>query len=235
MPIKTAIILAGGLGTRLQSVVADLPKPMAPIGDKPFLYYQMKWLRKCGIERIILSVGYKFETIEAYFGNEFEGASIEYIVERELLGTGGATYQCLKHVGEDAILVNGDTFFPIDLAFFIEQHQNNNSIISIALKEVWSSDRYGTVQLNEGVIVEFEEKKYIERGFINGGIYALSKSCFEGYELPQKFSLEMDFLQRNTEALMIQGIPFETYFIDIGIPDDYARGQVEIPRYFEEE
>ncbi|MBP7478327.1 MAG: nucleotidyltransferase family protein [Chitinophagales bacterium] len=235
MQIKTAVILAGGLGTRLQSVVAALPKPMAPIGDKPFLYYQMKWLRKCGIERIILSVGYKSETIESYFGNQFEGASIEYIIERELLGTGGATFQCMKQVGEDIILVNGDTFFPIDLAYFVEKHSANKSAISIALKEVLASDRYGTVQLHGGIISEFEEKKYIERGYINGGIYALNKSCFDGYELPQKFSLEVDYLQQYTEALKIQGIPFETYFIDIGIPDDYARGQEEIPQYFARE
>lgn len=235
MQIKTAVILAGGLGTRLQSVLIDLPKPMAPIGNRPFLYYQMKWLCKFGIDRIILSVGFKYESIQSYFGDDFEGTKIEYRIEKELLGTGGACFQCLKYADEDILLINGDTFFPIDLEKFVANHIHSKAVVSIAMKEIFKSDRYGTVQVYEGIITEFEEKKFIDKGFINGGIYALSKKCFDNYDLPQKFSLELDFLQKYTQELSIQGHCFEDYFIDIGIPEDYSRGQIEIPAYFIEQ
>ena len=111
-----AIVLAGGLGTRLRSIVLDLPKPMAPIGDKPFLEYIFKYLKKSGVTRVVLSVGYKWKVIEEYFGSSFENIELVYSVENEPLGTGGAIKKAMTKIeGEKVYIINGDTFFDVNL------------------------------------------------------------------------------------------------------------------------
>ena len=129
-----AIVLAGGLGTRLKSVVSNVPKPMAPIGDKPFLEYILKYLKKNGITRAILSVGYKSEIIEEYFGNNFEGIDLVYSVEKEPLGTGGAIKKAMSKVKSNQVyIINGDTFFDINLKSLILE---DNSKIILSLKHI---------------------------------------------------------------------------------------------------
>ncbi|HEF3496345.1 TPA: NTP transferase domain-containing protein, partial [Campylobacter coli] len=150
-----AIVLAGGLGTRLRSVVQDLPKPMAPINGKPFLAFVLEYLKKQGITEIILSVSYKYELIQEYFKDEFHGMKIRYNIEKELLGTGGAIKDALKLVKNEAYVVNGDTFFDIDLKKLVL----NGGKICIALKQMQNFDRYGTVNVDEqGIVTSFEEK-----------------------------------------------------------------------------
>ncbi|HED6149575.1 TPA: nucleotidyltransferase family protein [Campylobacter coli] len=212
-----AIVLAGGLGTRLRSVVQDLPKPMAPINGKPFLAFVLEHLKKQGITEIILSVSYKYELIQEYFKDEFHGMKIHYNIEKELLGTGGAVKDALKFVKNEVYVVNGDTFFDIDLKKLVL----NGSKICIALKQMQNFDRYGTVNVDEqGIVTSFEEKVFKKQGLINGGIYLLKKDIFDEFSLGKKFSFE-EFLQENYKSLKIQTQIFDDYFIDIGIPQDY--------------
>ncbi|ECR3474176.1 D-glycero-D-manno-heptose 1-phosphate guanosyltransferase [Campylobacter coli] len=212
-----AIVLAGGLGTRLRSVVQDLPKPMAPINGKPFLAFVLEYLKKQGITEIILSVSYKYELIQEYFKDEFHGMKIHYNIEKELLGTGGAIKDALKFIQNQAYVLNGDTIFDIDL----KKLALNDSKICIALKQMQNFDRYGTVNVdNQGIVTSFEEKVFKKRGLINGGIYLLKKDIFDNFDLEKKFSFEK-FLQENFELLKIQTQIFNDYFIDIGVPQDY--------------
>lgn len=232
MNLTQAMILAGGKGTRLQSMVSDLPKPMAPIQDFPFLYYQMKWLAIQGIKKVYLSVGYKHESITAYFGSRFMDMDLEYVIEETALGTGGAILNCISNITGEIFVINGDTFFPIDLKSLYQYHRDRQAIISLALKEINNSDRYGTVSLQNGSVIGFHEKSWVEAGLINGGIYVLDKKLFDQFRLTSPFSFEVDVLQKYCTSLNICGKVFADYFIDIGIPEDYTRAQTEIPNYF---
>ncbi|EAM0746895.1 D-glycero-D-manno-heptose 1-phosphate guanosyltransferase [Campylobacter jejuni] len=212
-----AIILCGGLGTRLKSVIKDIPKPMAPINNKPFLEFIFEYLKKQGITEIILSVSYKYELIQEYFKDEFHGMKIHYNIEKELLGTGGAIKDALKLVKNEVYVVNGDTFFGIDLS----KLKLNGSKICLALKQMNDFDRYGTVNVNEqGFVISFEEKIFKNQGLINGGIYLLTKDIFNEFDLEKKFSFE-EFLRENYEKLKAKAHIFDDYFIDIGVPEDY--------------
>jgi len=220
-----AIVLAGGLGTRLRSVVSDLPKPMAPIGDKPFLEYILKYLQKNGITRVILSVGYKWETIKEYFGDKFETIELIYSVEDEPLGTGGAIKKAMDQVENNQVyIINGDTFFDVDLKSLV---LNDNSRLILSLKHMTNFDRYGCVESANNLVTAFTEKGYRKSGNINGGIYLASKSIFDNYDVDEKFSFE-EFMQVNFKELKISIKIFENYFIDIGIPEDYEKAQIEL-------
>jgi D-glycero-alpha-D-manno-heptose 1-phosphate guanylyltransferase len=221
-----AIVLAGGLGTRLRSVILDLPKPMAPIGDKPFLAYILDYLKKNAITRIILSVGYKWETIKACFGNDYKGIELIYSVEKEPLGTGGAIKKAIEKVhNKEVFIINGDTFFNVNLRLLA---LNSNSKIVLSLKKMHDFDRYGCVESNSNnIVTSFREKEYRESGNINGGIYLAKKDIFDKFNLEEKFSFE-EFMQDNFQELDISVKIFNNYFIDIGIPDDYKKAQNEI-------
>ena len=221
-----AIVLAGGLGTRLRSVISDLPKPMAPIGEKPFLEYILKYLQKNSITRVILSVGYKWETIKEYFGDKFENIELIYSVEDEPLGTGGAIKKAMNQVKNSQVyIINGDTFFDVDLKSLVLK---DNSKLILSLKHMTNFDRYGCVESdNNNLVLAFTEKEYRESGNINGGIYLASKDIFNDYDLDEKFSFE-EFMQINFKELKISEKVFESYFIDIGIPEDYTKAQNEI-------
>ncbi|EAK9910772.1 D-glycero-D-manno-heptose 1-phosphate guanosyltransferase, partial [Campylobacter coli] len=189
-----AIVLAGGLGTRLRSVVQDLPKPMAPINGEPFLAFVLEHLKKQGITEVILSVSYKYELIQEYFKDEFHGMRIRYNIEKELLGTGGAIKDALKLIKNEVYVLNGDTFFDIDLKKLVLSNSNK---ICIALKQIQNFDRYGTVNIDkQGLVTSFEEKVFKKQGLINGGIYLLKKDIFDKFDLEKKFSFE-EFLQEN--------------------------------------
>ena len=225
-----AIILAGGQGTRLQSVVSDVPKPMAAIQGRPFLDYLLKWLENNTVSRIVLSTGYKSELIKSYYGAKFGLLSIEYSVEDTPLGTGGAIKEALQLChNESVFVINGDTFFDVDLSVLQERHLKTSADITIALKEMQNPDRYGTVCLDNGVVTSFCEKQNIRHGLINGGVYVVTPDSFARSGLPTKFSFENDFL--HLEDLVIHGVEFSGSFIDIGCPEDYALAQKLIPQW----
>lgn len=214
-----AIILCGGLGTRLKSVIKDIPKPMAPINDKPFLEFIFEYLKRQCVKEIILAVSYRYEVIQEYFKDEFLGVKIKYSIEKELLGTGGAIKEALKFIKNEAYVLNGDTFFNIDLS----KLKLNGNKICLALKQMNDFDRYGTVNVDkQRFVISFEEKVFKKQGLINGGIYLLTKDIFNEFNLEKKFSFE-EFLQENYEKLKARAEIFDDYFIDIGIPNDYKR------------
>ncbi|WP_300702842.1 nucleotidyltransferase family protein [uncultured Campylobacter sp.] len=212
-----AIVLCGGLGTRLRAVIKDVPKPMAPIGNKPFLSFVLEYLQKQDIKEVVLAVSYKYEVIQEYFKDSFLNMDIKYSIEKNPLGTGGAIKQALSLMNSDCFVLNGDTFFDINL----KNMTLDNSKICIALKKMLDFDRYGCINFNDNfLITSFEEKKFHKEGFINGGIYLVSKDIFKDFKLEDNFSFE-DFLQANFKLLNAKAKPFDDYFIDIGIPKDY--------------
>ena len=225
-----AILLCGGMGTRLRSVVSDRPKPMADICGKPFLQYLLEMLRDKGITEVIFALGYMGEMIEEYFqdGSAF-GLKIAYSYEEEPLGTGGAIRNALPKILEEEVLVlNADTYFPMDYQGLYRFHQENDGDFSLATREVPDISRYGAVRRDAaGRILAWNEK--LEdggqplAGEINGGIYVMKKSLIA--EIPEgKQSLEQDCIPKwLSEGKRIFGLPFEGYFMDIGIPKDYQQ------------
>lgn len=230
MEIKQAIILAGGLGTRLRSVVSDLPKCMAPVAGRPFLFYVINYLRSQGIEKFIFSLGYKHEIIEEYLKDQFSTLQYDYSIEEEPLGTGGAIQLACRMAAEKNVLIaNGDTLFKINGKELFSFHIEHKADCTLALKPMRQFDRYGVVELNENAAVkDFKEKQFYETGLINGGIYVLNVENFLAKKFPAKFSFEKDFLEQYYQQGKIAGIVQDNYFIDIGIPEDYERVQKEL-------
>ena len=228
--VKEAIVLAGGLGTRLRNVIKDVPKPMAEICGKPFLSYIIDFLIRYEIKRVILSVGYKWEVIKQFFGERYRNLDLVYAIEYEPLGTGGAIKNSLKYVQDtEVFILNGDTLFNIDLSTFYILHRNKNSKLSIALKKMNFTERYGAVKIDENnKIIDFSEKSQRFNILINGGIYLLNKEFFYSLATQDKFSFEKDFLEKHYKNYHFYGFPFDEYFIDIGVPEDYDRAKKEI-------
>lgn len=216
-----AIILAGGKGTRLQSVISEIPKPMAPVNGKPFLEYVMNYLADSGINRVILSVGYKYQCIMEYFKHEYRDIEIEYTVEEKPLGTGGAIKLALERCNEDRVFIlNGDTFFEVDYKAMRVFSESVKSPLTMAVREMENCDRYGTLDIVNGRVTAFKEKKFCSKGFINGGIYDVARHILDDVDA-NVFSFEKDFLEHNYMMLNIPIFISKGYFVDIGIPKDY--------------
>ncbi len=229
---KEAIILAGGLGTRLQGVIKDIPKPMATINGKPFLKYLLDYLSMYQIERVILSVGYKYEVIEQYFGKKYKNIELVYAIEEEPLGTGGGILNACKYLNNNLFyLINGDTFFDVNLNELTTFHNSQKADFTLAIKPMKHFDRYGTVEISNNRILKFNEKKYMDKGFINGGVYLLDNKILQSLNFPQKFSFEKDFLELYLSKYYFAAYVTDNYFIDIGIPEDYLLAQKELVKY----
>jgi D-glycero-alpha-D-manno-heptose 1-phosphate guanylyltransferase len=228
--IREAIILAGGLGTRLRTAVPDLPKCMAPVDGKPFLRYVIDHFRREGIERFIFALGYKSEAFDDLFRQTFPEGGYVVSVEQGPLGTGGAIRQaCGLGRDETVLILNGDTFFRIGLETLAGFHQQKNADCSLCLKPMKEFDRFGVVERDEQQRVKlFREKQYYREGLINGGVYALNRARFLQEDLPPVFSFEKDWLEKVSGTRRVFGLVQDTYFIDIGIPEDYQRVQTEI-------
>lgn len=225
-----AIILAGGLGTRLRSVVTDLPKCMAPVAHKPFLYYILKELRKYHFTHVILSLGYKHEEVEKWISQQGNWSfDISFSVEKEPLGTGGAIELALNLVKEKYVFVlNGDTFFQINMDDFLHFHCHKKAEISIALKSMEEFNRYGNVIVDSmDRILSFQEKQYCKLGQISGGIYLLTRDSILTKIKNQKFSFETEILQKMVQTHLFYGFNNNGYFIDIGIPEDYEKANLD--------
>lgn len=220
------IILAGGLGTRLRSVVADLPKCMALVNGRPFLQILIDRLRKQGNGRIILSTGYLSEVIEAWVREKFPDPQISIIREESPLGTGGAIRAALVlSQAKDVLICNGDTLFDIDIPALFSYHAAMYADCTVALKPMRDFDRYGRVELGgDGWVKAFREKEPCAEGLINGGVYVIRREALLKLDLPEKFSFEEGYLAKHRIAGMVQ----DAYFIDIGIPEDFERVQTEI-------
>jgi D-glycero-alpha-D-manno-heptose 1-phosphate guanylyltransferase len=232
--IKEAIILAGGMGTRLSSILKDTPKALAPVNGKPFLDYQLDYLQVFGIEKVIMSVGFLHEKIIDHYGDRYDDLAIEYAIENEPLGTGGGLKLAMEKVtGPLVFALNGDTFFHIDYRKLLNAHRSKESKFTIVLREMEDVSRYGCIERDENRrITGFWEKNTKSGpGFINGGVYVINKRFFMLQDLPDSFSLEKDFLEQIYLKEKIYGILCRQYFLDIGIPEDYAKAQDDFKEF----
>lgn len=228
--IKEAIILAGGLGTRLRSMVADIPKCLAPVAGRPFLYYVIEHLLKQGIDKFIFSVGFKYEMIESWLNEEYPLLFAQFAIEHEPLGTGGAIkLACSFATEKNVLVVNGDTLYKLDVKKLDAFHHMCGADCTISLKPMQDFNRYGVVQLNKDhSIASFKEKQQYKEGLINAGVYAMNVNSFLQEDLPQKFSFENDYLEKFYLQRKMFGIVQDEYFIDIGIPEDYKKAGEEL-------
>lgn len=233
--LNTAIILAGGMGTRLKSIISDLPKPMAPIMNIPFLTYQLNYLKHFGIKKVIFSVGYLSDKIISHYNQTYENISIEYSLEENPLGTGGGIRKAMSHLNDDLVLIlNGDSFFDLNLEQFFNLHLEQKAEFSLALRYLNNSERYGNIKFNtSNQITSFIEKNNLKQsGFINAGVYILSKKLYLQNTKPNiSFSIEKDFFEKNLNQLIIKGFEFKNYFIDIGLPEDYLKAQNDFKEF----
>ena len=233
-----ALILCGGLGTRLRNVVSDVPKPMALVNNKPFLEYILNWLTFHGIRDVIFLAGYKADKIEEYFHDKFKGMNLRYSIEPKPLGTAGAIkYASQKYdIGKDFILINGDTYFDLELENMIEFHKSKSALATIALKLSDNTDRYGLVSVDDTFkITKFLEKeKSKEPGFINAGVYVLNHKILDLIPLDKAYSIEKEIFPQFSDKEDLYGYPDGGRFIDIGIPADYKKAQNVIPLWEKE-
>lgn len=221
------VILAGGFGTRLQSVVKDVPKPMADINGTPFLELLMREILFCDPERIILCVSYMKDVIKQHFGDSFLGVPVLYSEENEPLGTGGAIKQAFDLFGlDEAVVLNGDTYVQVNYSYFIRKSENEK--LAVVLKQVENANRYGRVQVENGRIISMREKSpEPTAGLINAGIYKIRRDLFSA-DLPDKFSFEKDLLEPQIAELKPLYMQSDEYFIDIGVPESYAQACREL-------
>jgi D-glycero-alpha-D-manno-heptose 1-phosphate guanylyltransferase len=234
MYTQEAIILAGGLGTRLKGIVDDVPKVMAPVNGRPFLEYLLDFLDNNVIEHVVLSVGYKHEIIQNHFSNQYKSIAIDYCIEEEPLGTGGGIKKAFDYIkGTKALVLNGDTMFRVNLPKILEFHFSKSSKFTIVLREVKDVSRYGSVEMDAHQrITRFNEKgEQSGPGSINGGVYLINKKFFTVNKFPEKFSLEKDCMETMYKQYPFYGSVCKQYFIDIGIPEDYQKAQHEFEEF----
>ena len=223
-----AIVLAGGFGKRLKQVVPDLPKPMAPVAGRPFLEILLTSLAQKGFGRVIMSLGYMADIVTSHFGTEYAGIELVYEVELTPLGTGGALRQAMSRCNADHVFVfNGDTYLDLETPKVEGQWQKNRLPIIVSC-EVPNTARYGRLDTDCGRVVGFAEKGVAGEGLINAGCYVLPTDILNDFTLGQPFSLEADFLAKAVDKSRFELFVSSGHFIDIGVPEDYARAQIEL-------
>lgn len=243
------IVLAGGLGTRLRSVVHQIPKCLAPVAGRPFMAYLLDWLAGQGVKHVVFSVGYLKEQVIDYVKGREWPFSYDFAVEETPLGTGGGIRLALQKCSENQVfVVNGDTFYPVNLSAMPIAHA-----VTLALKPMKDFDRYGSVMVDSQgetsllshrpsflrqqgslplAVTAFHEKQYCSEGLINGGVYAVDRSRLDLGTLPEKFSFEKEVLEPGAAIGQIGGWLSDAYFMDIGISEDYEKAQWALPAWF---
>lgn len=234
-PPRRAVILCGGLGTRLKELTARVPKPLLPVGGRPFLEILLGEIGRQGFDRVTLLAGFEGEQIAEFAKHSPAarrfGLTIDVVIETEPLGTAGALRSVHETLDEDFVLLNGDTWFDIDLLalsrFAGACHPDTQ--IAMALRRSEDSSRYGVAKLSGEKIVAFDDSRAQAPGaaFVNGGIYFMRREALAG--LADKRSLEIDVLPELARRGQIAGLPFDGFFIDIGVPQAYAAAQREVP------
>ena len=230
-----AVVLAGGLGTRLQDRVSDVPKAMAPVAGRPFLAWLLDELVEARFLRVILSIGHLGDIVRSSFGGVYRSLELAYAMETSPLGTGGAIRNALAAAGfsEAPIWVlNGDSIVRLDHArMWSAHHQRGRDPLkmTMAVSAATDTGRYGALEIREGRVIRFSPRSASRPGPINAGAYLLHRRIFDGWALPSAFSFETDFLAPLADRLQIAAFETDAWFIDIGVPADYERAQTEIP------
>lgn len=238
-----AVVLAGGKGTRLRKTVPGIPKSLAPIGKKPFLNYLLGWLQTQGVTEILLAVGHRRKAIvHHYQKHEPSGIHLRYSVEISPLGTGGALRNLRSRLsGEEFFVMNGDSIFDVDLRKMLSFHRRHRAEVTLALANPPEALRYGSVVLDaRSRIKAFVEKQEAPINgtsrsnpprWISGGLYIMNKAVFRHIARRGKISLEKEVFP-HLIGHAFYGFPWEGYFIDIGVPEDYRRAMSELPERF---
>jgi len=230
--VEQAIILAGGFGTRLRTILPDLPKPLAPVHGVPFIHYVLRWLEQNGVARIIACTGHLAEKMEAGFRSY--GGRLQMTFQREdsPLGTGGAIYRALHEAGAgSAFALNGDTYFPADLHHFQAEARRLGGPFAVALRRLPDVSRYGAVDVDSGRILAMNEKGRQGPGLVNAGLYLLPGDLWRRFPMPDVFSWETDFLQPRAALLGPAGIALDAPFLDIGTPESYRETDTVLPPF----
>jgi NDP-sugar pyrophosphorylase family protein len=224
----TAAVLAGGLGTRLRSVIADRPKVLAPIAGRPFLAYLLDQLGRAGVRKAVLLIGHQADQVRDAFGAFHSGMRLTYSEEEQPLGTGGAIRLALPQIaGETILLLNGDSYCELDLTAFWHFHRERHARFSLALTQVENAARFGRVVTGPHERIEqFEEKSPTPTaGQINAGIYLVSRTLLEPIPPGRALSLERDLMPQWVTQGQAFGFPAGGRFLDIGIPAAYAEAE----------
>lgn len=227
-----AIILAGGLGTRLQPVVPHVPKPMALVDDEPFLATLLRYMHMQGVCEVVFALHHQADVIRDYFCHEFAGIKIRYSIETTPLGTGGAIYKALTLLGsnEPVFVANGDSLVMLNYRHMLTKHISSKAAITLASVQMPVTSRYSKLTITNERIMRYDLLGNEEAGAISTGFYVMQPDIFASYNMPQLFSLERDFLSVHTQALKPAAFERVEYFIDIGVPADYQRAQTEVPQ-----
>ena len=228
------MILCGGMGVRLRSVVSDRPKSMAEINGKPFLHYLLKQISNNGFKRVILCVGYKADLIENYFKDKYLKLEIVYSKETEPLGTGGAVKLALPYAqSEYMMIMNGDSYINANLGRFVENSMSSKREASILITEVKNVARFGRIIFDDGHrILSFEEKgQYNGEGYINSGIYLLKQNILREIPSNIKYSLEMELFPQLVKKRELSASLLNGKFIDIGTPESYKKAEKNYSRF----
>jgi D-glycero-alpha-D-manno-heptose 1-phosphate guanylyltransferase len=227
---REAIILAGGLGTRLRGVVADRPKSLAPVAGRPFLAYLLDDLERHGFVSAVLAVSYQADQIVSACGERHGAMCLCYSREPTPAGTGGAIRLAFDQVrGEQAFVLNGDTYRSVPYAAMEEAAEREDADVVIGTCAVDDASRFGTVLVERGLVGGFAEKGRSGPGLVNAGVYLVRTRTLAGRSPAKAFSFETDILQRGIGRLRMAAVRVDGPFIDIGIPDDYARAQDVVP------
>lgn len=245
-----AIILAGGLGTRLRAVIRDIPKPMAPIHGRPFIEYQLEYLRNQGVRDVVLALGYQWQVIREHLGDSYKGLSLTYSVERRPLGTGGGILLAMRTLEGEAregvvschanksrpiLVLNGDTWFPLSLSALLNFHRTKHSAVTVGVSQQQASQRYATIALSgQGQIDCFStgiKHKPNDKVFVNGGVYLFSKQLLTKWQnkVGEELSLEHDLFEGAVAENRCYGFLSKAPFLDIGIPEAYYQAQYFLP------
>lgn len=223
---EEAIILVGGLGTRLRAEVADLPKPLAPVAGRPFLAYVLDQFASAGLRRIVLATGYLAERVESIIGRTWQGMHVDYSIEDAPLGTGGAVALAARKLhGARAHLANGDSFLRFDPNALDDAVADVNAVLGMALARVPDVGRYGAVDVVDGLVRCFREKGGIGAGWINAGSYLLTPEAVASFPAADAYSFEERVLLPLSAAGSVYALCESRDFIDIGVPEDYWRAQ----------
>ncbi len=227
----TAVVLCGGLGTRLRSVSADRPKPMVDVAGRPFLEYILDYLIAQGVTKAVLAVSFKKEVIIGHFGNKYKSLDISYSIESTPLGTGGAIKQSIHQLADycdqPVLVINGDTLVEYQLEDMLSELNHSNAELVISLKAMEDTSRYGRVNVNDRGVTQFEEKKGGVPGLINAGVYLFNSGLQNEFPSQDTFSFENDVLENIVHSHRVQASVTNGYFIDIGVPDDFRKAQAD--------
>lgn len=226
MATEEAIVLVGGLGTRLRAVVSDVPKPLAPVAGRPFLAWLLDNLADNGMCHVVLAAGYLAERVIDDIGNQWRDMSVDYSIESAPLGTGGAVrHACAKLRGDTAHVLNGDTFLRYDMQELERATRHARVDLGMALASVDDVARYGAVICEGERVTGFREKGECGTGYINAGCYYLMPAAIRALPPESAFSFETQVLAPLTAASRVYGFAATSGFIDIGVPEDYRRAQ----------